>query len=53
MGQKVMSIYIPKKHRGKDPVGALKRLGKTRDRSINYLVWEAIVQYLRREERKG
>jgi len=46
------SIYIPKKAEQKKPVERLTRLSKRRDRSINYLVVEAILQYLDREERK-
>jgi len=46
------SIYIPKKAEEKKPVDRLMRLSKKRDRSINYLVVEAILQYLDREERK-
>jgi len=47
------SIYIPKKAEEKKPVERLLRLSKKRDRSINYLVVEAILQYLDREEKKG
>jgi len=46
------SIYIPKKAEEKKPVERLMRLSKKRDRSINYLVVEAILQYLDKEERK-
>ena len=48
------SIYIPKTVRGEKPVERLNRLGKKKDRAINYLIVEAILQYLDREEkRKG
>ena len=33
------------------PVERLIRLGEKRDRSINYLVVDAIIQYLEREEK--
>jgi len=45
-----LSIYIPQKALGERPVERLSELGKSRDRSINYLVVEAILQYLKREE---
>jgi len=35
------------------PIERLIALGEKRDRSVNYLVVEAIVEYLKREERKG
>jgi predicted transcriptional regulator len=45
-----LSIYIPDKPKKEQPVERLIRLGKKRDRSVNYLVIEAIMQYLEREE---
>ncbi|MGB2983518.1 MAG: hypothetical protein WBC63_06625 [Candidatus Bipolaricaulia bacterium] len=47
------SIYFPKRAMERKPVERLKRLAKKRDRSVNYLVVEAIVEYLKREERGG
>lgn len=47
-----LSIYIPKSKLDRKPVERLERLAKRVDRSINYLVVEAILQYLDREERK-
>ncbi len=47
-----ISIYVPQSKIGKKPVERLIALGKKRDRSVNYLVVEAIVQYLDREEKK-
>jgi len=35
------------------PVQRLIRLSERRDRSINYLVVDAILQYLNKEEKKG
>jgi hypothetical protein len=46
-----LSIYIPRKKRQQKPVERLIKLGEERDRSINYLVVEAILQYLAREEK--
>jgi len=45
-----MSIYIPQDKLKRRPVERLMKLGEKRDRSVNYLVVEAIIQYLNREE---
>ena len=45
-----LSIYVPATKIGQLPVERLKALGEKRDRSVNYLVVEAIMQYLEREE---
>lgn len=45
-----LSIYIPQSKMVEKPVERLMKLGEKRDRSINYLVVEAILQYLEREE---
>ena len=42
-----LSIYIPQKKMEEKPVERLISLGKKRDRSVNYLVVEAILQYRR------
>jgi predicted transcriptional regulator len=47
-----LSIYIPKSKLDRKPIERLDRLAKKLDRSINYLVVEAIVQYLDREEKR-
>ncbi len=46
-----MSIYIPRTKIEKKPVERLIKLADKRDRSINYLVVEAILTYLEREEK--
>jgi hypothetical protein len=48
-----LSIYIPQKKMGEKPVERLIKLGQRRDRSVNYLVVEAILQYVQREETKN
>ena len=48
-----LSIYIPQKKMEEKPVERLIQLGEKRDRSINYLVVDAIIQYLKREENKS
>jgi len=48
-----MSIYIPQTKTGQKPVERLMKLGEKRNRSVNYLVVEAILQYIAREEERG
>ena len=45
-----LSIYIPAKKLAERPVERLVAPGEKRDRSVNYLVVEAILQYLDNEE---
>ena len=47
-----LSIYIPQEKLKEKPVERLIKLAKERDRSVNYLVVQAILEYLKREERK-
>lgn len=46
-----LSIYIPQKRMEEKPVERLMKLSKQVDRSINYLVVEAILEYLHRQEK--
>lgn len=48
-----ISIYVPKNKAQLRPVERLIALADKVDRSVNYLVVEAIVEYLDREEKKG
>jgi predicted transcriptional regulator len=48
-----LSIYIPQRKMEEKPVERLMQLGQKRDRSVNYLVVEAIIQYLDREENQN
>ena len=48
-----LSIYIPQSKMAQNPVERLMKLGEKRDRSVNYLVVEAIMEFLKREEQKG
>ena len=48
-----LSIYIPQSKMNQNPVERLMKLGDKRDRSVNYLVVEAIMQYIDREENKS
>ena len=47
-----LSIYIPKSKMDQKPVERLLRLGQKKDRSVNYLVVQAILEYLDREEKR-
>jgi predicted transcriptional regulator len=48
-----LTVYIPQEKQKSDPVGRLAKLGAKQDRSVNYLVVEAIMEYLEREEGRG
>jgi predicted transcriptional regulator len=48
-----LSIYIPQKKMQEHPVERLIKLSEKRDRSVNYLVVDAIVQYLDRQEKES
>ena len=48
-----LSIYIPQGKVTKQPIERLMSLGKTKDRSVNYLVVEAIIEYLDNEEARN
>lgn len=47
-----LSIYFPQNKIKLRPVERLIKLGKKVDRSINYLVVAAILEYLDREEKR-
>jgi len=47
-----LSIYIPQSKQAEKPVERLIKLGENRDRSVNYLVVAAILEYLDRESAK-
>ena len=46
-----LSIYVPQEKRQYQPIERLTKLAKKRDRSVNYLVVQAIVEYVDRQER--
>ena len=46
------SIYVPKALQGERIVERLMAVGKKQKRSVNYLVCQAIVEFLGREEAK-
>jgi predicted transcriptional regulator len=47
-----LSIYVPKNKMPLDLVGRLTKIGTKVDRSINYLIIEAIQQFLEKAEQK-
>ncbi|MEM2960086.1 MAG: hypothetical protein QXU67_00610 [Candidatus Bathyarchaeia archaeon] len=47
-----LSIYIPQDRLKEQPIERLNRLARERDRSVNYLVVQAILEFLKREEKK-
>jgi predicted transcriptional regulator len=47
-----LSIYVPKNKIDQHPVERLIKLGAAKDRSVNYLVVDAVLEYLDREEKK-
>jgi len=46
-----ISIYVPRNKLELRPVERLIRLAERKDRSVNYLVVEAILEYLDRAEK--
>ncbi|MFA5054000.1 MAG: hypothetical protein WC565_08065 [Parcubacteria group bacterium] len=46
-----LSIYVPKSKLSLHPVERLMKLGEKLDRSVNFLVVTAILEYLDREEK--
>ncbi len=48
-----LSIYVPQNKVAEKPVERLLKLGEKRDRSVNYLVVEAILEYVERKEKGG
>lgn len=51
--ENALSVYISRTKAEKRPIERLAKLAKTRDRSVNYLMVEAILEYLDREEKKS
>jgi len=47
-----LSIYVPQRYRQQQPIERLTKLARKRDRSVNYLVVQAILEFVDREEKK-
>ena len=46
-----LSIYVPQEKRAQQPIERLQKLAKKQDRSVNYLVVQALIEYVERQER--
>ena len=47
-----ISIYVPKGKQGEKPLERLHKLGQKRDRSLNYMIVQAVLDYVNRQEKK-
>ena len=47
-----LSIYVPKDKMTLKPIERIQKLAQKRDRSVNYMVVQAIIDYVEREEKK-
>lgn len=47
-----ITIYLPQKHQNEEVLERLQKLAQKRDRSVNYLAVQAILEYLEKEEKK-
>jgi len=48
-----ISIYIPKRFQSQNPLERIYKIGKKDDRSLNYMIVKAVLDYVEREERKA
>ena len=48
-----ISIYVPQKTQKENPIKRLHAIAKKRDRTLNYMVIQAILDYVNREEKKS
>ena len=46
-----LSIYVPQEKRQSQPIERLSKLAKKADRSVNYLVVQAILEFVDRQEK--
>lgn len=47
-----ITIYLPQKHQNEQVLERLQKLAQKRDRSVNYLAVQAILEYLEKEEKQ-
>lgn len=52
MAKNKLVVYFPQERLKERPVERLEKLAKKRDRSVNYLIVQAILEYLEMEEEK-
>ena len=48
-----ISIYVPQKNQEENPLKRLHKIAESRDRTLNYMVIQAILDYVEREEKKA
>lgn len=48
-----VTIYLPQKHQESQVLERLQKLAKKRDRSVNYMAVQAIIEYLDKEEKQA
>lgn len=51
-GLNKLTIYIPQDKRESEPLERLNKLAKDSNRSLNYLIVQALVEFVDREEQK-
>ena len=49
-GRATITIYLPQKHQDANVLERLQKLAQKRDRSVNYMAVQAILEYVEREE---
>lgn len=47
-----LSIYVPQEKLVEKPIERLQKLASKEDRSVNYLVVKAILEFVEREDKK-
>lgn len=47
-----LSIYVPENKRSQKPLERISKLAQKQDRSVNYVIIQAILEYVERAERK-
>lgn len=48
-----LSIYVPENKREQKPLERISKLAEKQDRSLNYVIIQAILEYVQREEKKS
>lgn len=47
-----ISIYVPQSKRNQKPLERISKVAQNQDRSLNYVVIQAILEYVEREEKR-
>jgi len=47
-----ISIYVPKSRQDDKPLERLQRIADAQDRSLNYMIVQAVLDYVNREEKR-